>query len=701
MKISYNWLQTYFDEKIPLVEKLGELFTFHVFEVEGIEEVKDARGKIIDWVLDVKVLPDRAHYALSHNGIATEVSMIAKLTIKDRYASELSADIAEKPKIKIQNEHGDTPFCRRYVGRMVDICATKDSIPRESPAWLKDALHSIGQRSINPIVDVTNYVMYDIGQPIHAFDADKVKGNISIRVAKDGEEIELLPESTVVDGEQASKERSIILTSDDYVIADDQGPLVIAGVKGGRRAEVSESTTKIIIESANFDPAFVRRTSTKFDIRSDSSKRFENEITPELAIHGMNNVCALIKKIMPSAKFGPIVDEYPIRAKQTVFQFDPAYIKERLGMEVPLAEAKNILEGMGIVVEEKDRVQSGQSLERKGAIVRQKQEPLMISTESTHNKPVWVLTIPFKRLDLSAREDIVEEVGRIYGYERIWGIIPEKNNIEVPISQSYYLSERIRDTLVSVGFSEVSLYSLVSKGHIEIAKPLAKDKAFARDNLIDGMAICIERNVSNVDLLGLDIIKVFEIGRVFSKDKEKVHLVIGVSQPRKVKGLKGNMIINDTIQILKDRLGIEIDGRDIMTKNTSNFSISELDMSDLLKSLKPVKSYGDIDFEVVSNNRYKSFSLYPFIIRDIAVFVPESIQANTVWESIKKGLNNAQASTLLVRYSLFDVFNKDGKVSYAFRMIFQSMDRTLTDKEANQIMATIGSVMKEKGWQVR
>lgn len=648
MKISRNWLQTYFDKEIPTADKLAELFTFHAFEVEGVEKIEKTTDAKEDVVLDVKVLPDRAHYALSHRGIAGEISTLTGLYAKERYVGPIDADITEKPKIDIENPD----FCRRYTARTVSV----GKLPSESPIWLKNALGSIGQRSINPIVDITNYVMYDIGQPLHAFDADKVKGSLTVRPARVGEKI------TLLDG------REITLTAEDSVIADEEGALVIAGAKGGKRAEISESTTRIIIESANFHPTKVRRTSTKYDIRSDSSKRFENEITPELAIHGTHNVSGLIKEMLPEAKFGPVVDNYPNKAEQTVFDFDPAYLKERLGIEIPKEKAKEILKSMGILVKE-----SG---------------------------TIWNLTIPYERLDLVMREDIVEEAGRIYGYDKVIGILPPKNNSVSKILPDFFVAEKIKSTLIGLGYSEVSLYSLVEEGHIETAKPLARDKAFARNNLSKGMMACVERNALNADLLGLNTIKVFEIGRIFTEDAEKVHLVLGVSIVKKIKGVKAENIIDEAVKTIEKELAVEIKGK-TMTNKMGNVSVLELDLEPIVKSFKAEVSADSIGIEPSSANRYKRFSLFPFIVRDVAVFVPETVADTKVWEVIKGEISKAKADDLLTRHALFDTFKKDGRISYAFRMIFQSMEKTLTDEEINNVIEAVYSGLKKERWEVR
>jgi phenylalanyl-tRNA synthetase beta chain len=413
-------------------------------------------------------------------------------------------------------------------------------------------------------------------------------------------------------------------------------------------------------------------------LRSESSKRYENEITPELASLGMEDVSILVSQEYPNAKFGPVVDQYPVKAVHATITFDPILVETRLGIRIPLREIKDILERMSIDI-----------------------------AEAEEGK--WRLTIPFTRLDLKIPEDMVEEVGRIYGYGHIQGIFPPVSKAKVPVLAVYYLSEMIKNILVGQGFSEVSLYSLVAKGEVETAYPLAQDKAFARANLTDGMMACVEKNVLNADLLGLDVIKVFEIGRVFGKEGEFTMLSLGVGQVKKMKGEKVDNILVNSWEMLNKELGAGLSVVSDMVINAPKMiikdanAVCEVNLDELLKSYKIPQNalYSDLHFGVASPNMYRKISPYPFIARDIAVFVPESIQADTVWLAIEKGIANAGASGLLGRHSLFDTFKKDSKVSYAFRMVFQSMDKTLTDNEANKIMEKINLEVKGKSWEVR
>ncbi len=702
MKVSYKWLQAYFDVSLPTPSILADLFTFHSFEVEGIEED----------VIDVKILPDRAHYCLSHAGIAEEISVLTGLIRKDEkkerlgiiYGVDVPVSSSQSlvsgnaiPKVTIE----DPLFCRRFTGRYVtNLGANTNSVSSAPSAWMGDFLSAVGSRAISPIVDATNFVMFDIGQPLHAFDADKIEGDIVIRAAKDGEKIVLL------DGKEYT------LTTEDHVIADAVGPLDIAGVKGGKRAEVSATTKNLLLTSANFNPTAVRRTSTRLNLRNEASKRFENEITPELAPLGMRNLSALIYTLFPKAEFGPVLDIYPTKAVQTIIELDPAYISTRLGISIPDTDIQKILERFGIAVTKMSAADT---------------------TAHGMGTPValWKLTIPFHRLDLTIPEDIVEEVGRIHGYEHIKGTVPSTDKTPV-VMPTFYCNQKIRSILAPLGFSEVYLHTLVPKGDIEVAYPLASDKAALRTTLTAGMAKCLEQNVHNADLLGLSAIQIFEIGKVFNKvarksggaektgnttsaevSEESLVLSLGCSQVKKIKGVDGKLLINKAIEKLSADLGVDIPIKSLLS--TGSNAVCEIGLEPIIAHLikKGIPTTYDARTPAQSTMViFKPFSSYPFIVRDIAIFVPEQNDSGSgaessqgsqgeVWAEIERGIIDGQAKELLARHSLFDTFKKDGKISYAFRLIFQSMDRTLTDTETNAIMEKIYARIAAKNWQVR
>lgn len=636
MKVSYNYLQKFFDTKLPSPEALVDLFTFRVFEVEGTEKVGD------DTIFDLKVLPDRAHYALSWDGIIYELA--AALGTPRKNISIAKVPGVTDPALKLDLTVLDSTLCRRYVGRKVS-----GVVVTESPEWLKSALEAVGQRSINSIVDATNYVMLYSGQPLHAFDADKVEGGIIVRLATEGEMI------TTLDGKEVK------LGPTNLVVADTKGPLAIAGVKGGKRAEVTTSTKNIILEAANFDPVSVRRTSTKVQIKNDSSKRFENEITPELAMKGMDLVSGRISEMSPNAQFGEIVDVYPSPVFPKTLSFSPKMVRTMLDYEVPETEIVKILDLLEIKIIEKGEE--------------------------------WKIEVPTFRFDITIPEDITEEIGRLIGYENITPKLPPKTNFTPTVHPQYYVSEMIKNILVSEGYSETILYTLGKKGHYETAYPVATDKAFLRTSQLPNLEVSIAMNTRNADLLEQEIVKQFEIGKVFDKDGEHLHLSLAVGFAKKIKGKTPVDMLKVASAKLSELFGI---GFEMKIETKDLLAWGECSLDSLVNSFKTPADYSALNFANASLVKYVPISPYPFAVRDVAVFVPEGVTETDV-----RSIIDSQKGPYCVRLRLFDVFSKEGKTSYAFRLIFQASDKTLTEEEITTPMNAVYTALKAKGWEIR
>jgi len=659
MAYSYNWLKTYFDKEIPSPEDVGKGIIFHSFEVEGMET------KAGDTILDIKILPDRAHDCLCHTGIAGEICAIfdlPKRTIPSDYGDLKKEFTGEEPSRNLEVKIDCPDLCRRYIGRMVENVTVGSS-----PAWLKERLESIGQRSISNIVDATNFVLFDLGQPMHAFDADKVKGSITVRRATDGEKM------TTLDGKE------LCLTADNMVIADDQGPLALAGIKGGNRAEVDVNTKNIILESANFDPVNIRRTSAFVGIRTDASKRYENDFSPEVADEAMDRLSSLLYEISgrEALKMGEKIDVYPKRVEQRLIEIKSAEVSLMLGIDVPEEEIVTVLKNLDLVVEK-----IGETLK---------------------------LTIPFRRVDLEAKENIVEEIGRIYGYDKIPPKLLDSKIIqgeEREANKRFRVANKVRETLIRQGFSEVYGYAFTPKGEVEIANPLALDRPYLRTNLSDWIKEKLQSNLLNV-LFDAEAVKIFELGRVFNKigngAKESTLLCLGIAR-RGVKqkiqeSLRGEMV--EAKNSLKSELfapdlpvGEEMSETDNV--NNLSFTVWEGSFDELAKNTG-VFVDADLTPFISLAHEYKKVSAYPRIIRDIALFVPEEVNEEEVAGTIEEtaGLLLAQEP------ALFDVFVKGGKKSLAFRLVFQSYEKTLSDEEVNGIMNQVVAVVSELGWVVR
>ena len=603
MRISYNWLKWYIPE-IPKTEKLRDIFTYHLCEVENIEKRGD------DTIFDINILPNRAHDLLSHLGVARELASLLNISFKDPTPMyKIPETKSTNLKIKLE-----TDKCRRYMGRIV-----RNVKIEPSPDWVQKHLESIGQRSINNIVDATNIVMYDSGQPCHAFDLDKLANEILIiRQAKEGESI------TTLDGKEVK------LSSMDMVIADEKNVLAIAGVKGGKLAEVDGNTRNILIEVANFDPISVRKTSKRMGILTDSSKRFENNLSPEIVFYAMREISGLLVEY-GRFEFEEIIDIYPSKQKFRELSFSADKISKILGMAVSETEIENILKRYNFEYENKNRE--------------------------------FKIVIPPARFDLEIEEDMAEEIGRILGYDKVKPKIP-KIDFKSKQNEEFNKIKKAREYLLSEGYSEIMTYTFHEKGKVEVLES-ASDKKFLRETLegkylVGGFEHAIGFNSTILPLLNIknfNEFKIFEIGKIWSPE-EKIHVIY-------------------------------FSGK----KHTEP---QEMSLENFYKTI-PSTFTPKLD-KYSLETKFKMWSMYPFITRDIAVWVPENVLSGEIEKVIK---NNA--GELVIRGpELFDQFKKGNRISYAFKLVFQSYERTLTDDEVNEIMAKIGHKISENSsWQIR
>ncbi len=479
-----------------------------------------------------------------------------------------------------------------------------------SPEWLKNSLESIGARSINNIVDATNLVLFDDGQPVHAFDKDKIDGGIVVRLAHEGEHITTLS--------QEAKE----LKTSDLVIADYLGPLAVAGVKGGVNAEVSDTTTSIIVEIGNFDPAAVRKTSRRLSLVTDASKRFENEITPAMATGAAEHVVALIKEISGGEVVG-VYDYYP----------KPEILRT---ISFTLSDIARLL----------------------GSMITEKEIDLWISRYDIVSKKegnTYTITAPVERLDLLGAHDIAEDIGKMLGYESV----PTSALPFIPVAEKeseYRVVSSVKQWLAQNGFREVQNYTFAKKGDVYVAYG-ARDKSALRTNLSEGLKESYEKNRLNAPLLGIDRIRLFEIGTVFSKEGEEVR---------------------------------------VATCDSGMFE--ECSLTAFIEKYKITTSRSLAGSVSVAPTPFKMWSLYPFIVRDIAVWC-ESIDAQARLEE----LVSAFATQYCVREPvLFDRFDKDGKTSVAYRFVFQSYEKTLTEGEVEAWFAElVAKIQEEGGFEIR
>ena len=789
MKFSKAWLQDYIIETLPSEGIIKETLNKKAFEVEGISFF-DLGKDSSDTVFDIKVLPNRAHDALGHHGMAYE--LCASLGLTFNTAQEVIEDISfydtNVKMVPVVIE--DTVKCTRFMALRIDTVEVT-----ESQEWLKKRLEAIGQRSINNIVDITNYVQFALNKPMHAYDARSIKGTLSVRLAQAGEVLMTLDDKTLT------------LDGESLVIADDEKVLGLAGIKGGKFSGINADTTSVILESANFEPVLIRKTAEKYGIRTDASKRFENGISNNLVIEGLHMTANLIHMMCKDAKKGEVTDIYPKKdapyyvgiskkelndtlgttyddesIKKTLTQLSfpyevltpSTYIQELYptligagykklssmredapgvfscsslisylykGIWMPSLSidkyvfSKEITEselrfgdlifattGEGTIRYESVEFMRGTKVpvgidhvgmyvgddmvlhatKIKGMVVEEDMASFKtgrtivgygrITDDLSEER--YVVRVPSVRLDIRIKEDLAEEIGRIIGYEKIVPSLPKLSRVGIVHKRAYY-ENKIREILISHGFSEVITYTFGDVGDVSLVKGLAEDKEKLRTTLRKGLHDALTRNLHNAPLLGQKTIRIFELGNVFTKEDESRHLAFTLDD-----GAKKSTFTEEVITILseiKHALGIYELTYD--TISTKPYAI-ECNLDTLIEALPLPTTYEASPFSTLPIVSYQAVSPYPFIARDIAMWVPDSVS----WESIRD-LCAQVDNTLVARLYLFDTFSKevDGvqKVSYAFRLVFQSHEKTLTDDEVNQMMVPYYEVFKTKGYEVR
>lgn len=643
MKFLKSWLQDYIVEILPEDGVISEILNKKSFEVE------ETISTNIGTVFDIKVLPNRAHDALGHRGMARELCADFGFTFKEDVRIEKSEAFLDTsipaPLISIENSEE----CTRFMGIRIDNVKVE-----ESPKWLKERLENIGQRSINNIVDITNYVQFSLNKPMHAYDTRSIRGTLGVRSARAGETLITLDE------------KSLKLDEATLVITDDEKVLGLAGIKGGKFSGIQTDTTSVILESANFKPSLIRKTSQKYDLRTDASKRFENGIANSLVEEGLYMTANLIKELCPDAKCSIATDIYP-------------KADEIFSLSVSLVDINAIL-----------------GTKYTGDEVKETFKKLLFPFVELEN--VYTVQVPAERLDIRIKEDIAEEVGRIIGYDKLTPTLPILNRVGLPHKRMFY-ENKIREILLKNGFSEVMTYTFGDVGEVELIKGLALDKEKLRDSLGNGILNSLSLNLYKAPLLGEKIIKIFEIGNVFGKDKETRYLALAIDDGAK----KSNFTDGVDMILAEIKRTLGLSSLECTTVSSKPYVI-EIDFDTMIASLPESINYEVPTFATLPVVSYKPVSTYPFIARDIAMWVP----AITTWESINNlciEVCNTNTNFPVSRIDLFDTFSKeiDGirKTSFAFRLVFQSYEKTLTDEEVNKMIEVYYKVFKERGYEIR
>jgi phenylalanyl-tRNA synthetase beta chain len=648
MKFSYNLIKKLAPGKYTkeqLVEKLN-LYSFEAVDAEG-----DA--------LEISIPPNRYSDAASHLGVAKEAAAILNIKLNDPTKKNPVFDSAKPGAFWVNI--GDKNLGRRYMAAYV-----ADARIGSSPDWLKEALETCGLRPINNVVDIMNYTMLELGQPLHAFDADKVSGGLFMRRAKNREMIE------TIDGQKFALDNTML------VIADDKNPLAIAGIKGGKISEINFRTKRILIESANFDGANIYKTSRKLGLQTDASIRFAHDLSPELAEIGMRRALVLLKELTGAKIYKP-TDIYPKKQPKRVLPFNPEKINQLVGFDLKEKEIIDLFGKLGFA--------------KKGKFI----------------------DASLLRTDISGLEDLAEEAARLKGYDNLKPAAPTMTLTIVSEEEMILLKDRMRNLLIGAGISEEYNYSFIDREEIklapaivfgnqkavELANPISRQFEFLRNSLATGLIKNMKEN-----LRFFSEVRIFEIGKIFGREKNNIKetAVLGVllSSKNAVLELKG------LVDLMMQRLGItdyfmpDLNIENKIVKPDESLRI-EIDHQVLgyLGSLKEAPgAILEIDLDkllkaVDEEREYRPFSKYPSIMRDISILVSGDIRINDILIAIQ-GINPKLIQDVdLIDWYQDERFGEDKK-SLTFRIVFQADDRTLTDAEADREIAIINQVITEK-----
>jgi phenylalanyl-tRNA synthetase beta chain len=653
-----------------------------------------------------------------HYGFARELGAVFSREVSPLYQKdELDNVISARGKEPLRVEIRDPDLCSRYSAIMLDGIAVE-----RSPYWIRRRLYTLDIRPINNVVDVTNYVMLETGQPIHAFDADKLyQTYIVVRRAGQGEIC------TTLDGVKRK------MGSDNLMIADQKHAVAVAGVMGGQDSEISEVTKKIVIEAANFNAVSVRRTATGLGLRTEASNRFEKSIDPELTVWGITGCVSHIRRLLPEAEIASrMVDVYPKKQKKKSIPLNIDWVSRLLGLEIALGNAASMLRSLQFDVEEVDERQ-------------------------------LKVTVPTFRAtkDVSIPQDLVEEVGRIYGYDNINPVLPDIESEPVHRDELLFLIRRLKVIFSEgLGFTEIFTYSFQddavldifyknSKRFVMLKNPVSANLSRMRRSLIPGLFSVIDRNLSYTNEFS-----VFEIGSVFELQDAKYEpqgSYRGLPRERK---MAAALLLRDagaTPVFFHAKGGLE---SLFQRLNLPGVEFVPADFSKLYKKFPSLDSLGnpesyhpgrsalivsgdshigaaaelnpkllkeiDVDFhryraavfeldlailgellkKQIGKKRYRKLPKFPEVVLALACVVNEEVPVKEVQDFI-----SSYDSALIEKVELFDIYRgkslPEGSKNLAFNIYYRRKDRTLTEKEANEIHEDIAKRIREHGWELR
>jgi len=667
MKLSLNWIKQYVDVKIS-VDQLSHKLTMAGLEVEKIEKVDG------DTVFEIEVTPNRPD-CLNMIGLAREVSAVLNKSLKLPKSKKIKYP-SQKAEIAIENKKD----CSRYIGTVINGV----NIQR-APKGMLNNLASMGNRGINNIVDITNFCLLETGQPLHAFDYDKlVGGKIIVRRAKKGETL------TTLDGIERKLDPAVL------VIADAKKPVALAGIIGGANTEVTSKTKNILLESAYFDPILTRRAARKLGISTDASYRFERGVDIGMVLGGAQRAIDLI-----SQNAGGIIVKHKdlflskSKTQKPSINISMEYIKNFLGGAVPLSRCKTILS----------------KLDFKVAAV--KGNALKVSP-------------PAFREDVLQKEDVVEEIARIIGYDNLPSSMPIVQIDNIPENKGRIQKNRLRDVLVAQGFDELITYTMVEQSvldrtrlgdlkGVKIKNPLTQDQEMMNPAMLTRFLSVVLSNLNK----GQKDFRFFEVGKTYAAkgEKEKVAILmtgLGLVDWREtkkrqvgfydIKGVAQELLSKKSADFVDEDMPIFEKGQSVAIKKGTkaigflgkvnaavlndwdikqkDIFFAQMDLAELYKILAQKK-------------KFSSIPGYPPIVRDISVALKKDISFQVVKDIVKKNGSELLCSITFVEEYLGEQLPKDCR-GITFSLTYRSPSRTLRDEEVSVIHENIRKALIEK-----
>ena len=658
----------------------------YVFETEQDlgSDVVEVLG-LNDYILDLSITPNRAD-ALSMRGLTYELGALYNNKVNFNDVEKEENYEATSLQVAIESDS-----CRNYVGQVVRNVEVKSS-----PLWLQTRLMNSGIRPINNIVDITNYVLLEFGQPMHAFDKDLVGDKIVVRDAKEDEVLETL------DGEERK------LQTTDLVITDGTRAIALGGVMGGKNTEVSEETKNIILESAYFNPTSVRRTSAVHGLRSDSSARFEKGIDPNMQKAALARAVELILELCPNAVVESSVGVVN-KEEEKVVEITTSYINNYLGITLSTEEIAAILEGLSFTVEV-----TGENL---------------------------VVKVPTRRPDISIKQDLVEEVIRIYGYDNLASTLPKfSKTTKGGLTYSQRMVRDLRAVYASLGFNDTINYSLVSEEEatgytlenhhkVRLLMPMTETHSTLRQSLVPGLLNTVQYNVARKQ----KDLKLLEIGRVFFgsgddniQPKETLYLSAALTgEERATKWLKESSALDffaakGYLEVVFERLGLE---EKVTYKKSTLEGMHPGRFAEVYLGEKRIGFIGEVHpqvadklglnttyvfeinlDEVISESKvkpkYEEVTKYPEITRDIAMLVDVKDEYQNIYNVIE-----SVNSKLITNVELFDLYAGAellaGKKSLALTITYSDKQKTLTDEEVTAVHEKVLAALTAYGAIIR